>query len=123
VLSYTNHALDPMVIDIQTAGVPATAIVRLGGKLNTSTQALNIFAKLNSYKMSSQTWAMIREQKAQAESYRDALSDRLSRFVNPRMNDQTLLDYLEFSDDSDYFDAFVLPDGEDDIALVGKDNK
>jgi hypothetical protein len=123
VLSYTNHALDQMVVDIQTAGIPADSIVRLGGKFNSSTQALSMSAQPNDYKMSGQTWHMINNQKEQAESYHDALMPKLTRFENLRVREEDLLDYLEFSDDSEYFDAFALPEDEDDMMLVGRKNK
>ena len=123
VLSYTNHALDQMAVDIQNAGIPSSSIVRLGGKFNANTEGLSIAKQPNDYKMSGQTWAMIQDQKAQAESYHDALSAKLTRFAKSRINEQILLDYLEFSDDSEFFDAFTLPDSDDDMTLVGKNNK
>ena len=122
-LSYTNHALDQMVIDVQNAGIPGSSIVRLGGKFSANTQALSMSAQPNDYKMSGQTYAMIQDQKTQAESYHDALSDKLVKFANSRVNDQVLLDYLEFSDDSEYFDAFVVPDSDDEMIRVGRKNK
>jgi len=123
VLSYTNHALDQMVADIQKAGIPASSIIRLGGRSNASTQALSMYAQLNDYKMSGQTYAMIQDQKAQAESYHDALSAKIKTFADSRINEQGLLEYLEFSEDSEFFDAFALPDNGDGMKRVGKKNK
>jgi hypothetical protein len=123
VLSYTNHALDQMIVDIQSAGVPASSIVRLGGKSNASTQALSIFAQINDYRMNAQTRAMIQVQKTQAESYHELLSKKVIRFATQRTTDKTLLASLECSTDSEYFDAFVLPESEDNLTVVGRNNK
>tara|TARA_R110002003_G_scaffold279_24_gene18208 strand:+ start:3500 stop:5008 length:1509 start_codon:yes stop_codon:yes gene_type:complete len=123
VLSFTNHALDQMIVDVQNAGIPADSIVRLGGKFNASTKGLSMSSQPNNYKMSRQTWSMIEDQKAQAESYYDALHKKLSAFAKSRMNEQAILDYLEFSEDSEYFDAFTLPENDDHMTLVGRNNK
>ncbi|KAL5119739.1 hypothetical protein ACEQ8H_002345 [Pleosporales sp. CAS-2024a] len=123
VLSYTNHALDQMVIDVQAAGIPSDSIVRLGGKFSKNTQPLSMSAQVNTYKMSHETYSMIQDQKAQAASYHDALVVKMEQFVNTRLREDELLDYLEFSDDSEYFDAFTVPDVGDDMILVGKNNK
>jgi hypothetical protein len=123
VLSYTNHALDQMVVDIQAAGIPAHSIVRLGGKSNSNTQPLSMSAQPNDYKMSGQTWRMINDQREQAESYHDSLSQKLAKFADLRVKEEDLLEYLEFSEDSEYFDALALPEDEDDMMLVGKNNR
>jgi hypothetical protein len=123
VLSFTNHALDQMIIDIQAAGIPSDSVVRLGGKFSTSTQALSMSAQPNDYKMSRETYTMIQDQKAQAEAYCAALSDKLSRYTRLGLNEHTLLEHLEFSDDSEYFDAFVVPEQKGEMKLVGKKNK
>jgi hypothetical protein len=112
-----------MIVDIQNAGVPSSSIVRLGSKHTANTQALSMSAQPNNYKMSAQTYAMIQDQRSQAESYHDALSHKLSKFLKFHVNGQTVLDFLEFSADSEYFDAFVLPENEDEMTIVGKNNK
>jgi SpoVK/Ycf46/Vps4 family AAA+-type ATPase len=123
ILTYTNHALDQFLEDIQKAGIPASSIVRLGSKSNANTRALSIREQPNNYKMSGQTWTMIRDQKAEAESYHDALVTRMASFASMQLREQTLLDFLEFSDDSEYFDAFAVPENEDGMAVMGKKNK
>lgn len=123
ILTYTNHALDQFLEDIQKAGVPASAIVRLGSKSNANTRALTIREQPNNYKMTAQTWAMIQDQKMEAESYHDALVTRMSSFASMQLSERMLLEFLEFSDDSEYFDAFVVPNNEDGMTLMGKKNK
>ncbi|KAH7394503.1 P-loop containing nucleoside triphosphate hydrolase protein [Pyrenochaeta sp. MPI-SDFR-AT-0127] len=123
VLTYTNHALDQYLIDIQDAGIPASSIVRLGQKSDSRTRALCISEQPNNYKMSGQTFAMIQEQKQQEEAYHDALMKKMVTLMRAGTDAQAVLDYLEFSDDSDYFDAFVVPQSNDGMKLVGKKNK
>jgi hypothetical protein len=123
VLTYTNHALDQFLVDIQNAGIPAGSIVRLGSKSNANTRALSLREQPNDYKMNHRTWSMIEVQKAQAESYHDALIEKTARFASMKLTNHLLLDYLEFSDDSEYFDAFVVPSSNDNMEIVGKKNK
>lgn len=123
ILTYTNHALDQFLEDIQKAGIPASSIVRLGSKANANNRSLSIREQPNDYKMTHETWAMIQDQKMEAESYHDALIARMSSYVSTRLSEQMLLDFLEFSDDSEYFDAFVVPTNEDGMAVMGKNNK
>jgi len=123
VLTYTNHALDQFLEDILDAGIPADSIVRLGSKSTSRTRALGLWEQPNNYRRSAQTWALIDAQKSKAESYHDALVTKMTRFVSAKLDEQELLDYLEFSDDSEYFDAFVVPTNEDGMIMVGKKNK
>ncbi|KAJ4366237.1 hypothetical protein N0V83_007873 [Neocucurbitaria cava] len=123
VLTYTNHALDQFLVDILNAGIPAASIVRLGSKFDANTRALSLSAQQSNYRRSGQTNAMINIQNGQAESYHDALTTKMADFSRASVNDQSLLDHLEFSDDSEYFDAFVVPKGKDGMILVGKKNK
>lgn len=110
-------------MDIQKAGIPASAIVRLGSKFDANTEALSLSKQPSDYKSSGQTRKMIYEQKLQAEDYLEALSSKMAQFTRTHTTEQALLDYLEFSDESDYFDAFVVPDDRDGMTLIGKKNK
>jgi hypothetical protein len=125
ILSYTNHALDQMIVDVQRAGIPSNSIVRLGGggKRNPNTESLSVYNQPTSFRVSGQISSMWQDEKRQAESYHDALTQRLTEFVGRAVSDASILDYLEFSDDSEYFDAFALPDSDDDMTRVGKNNK
>lgn len=124
VLTFTNHALDQFLEDIQKAGIPSDSMVRLGSKSNANTHALLMKNQPNDYRRSRETWALIDEQKAQETSYHDALLAKMTEFDSAQYNDQTLLAYLELSDDSEYFEAFELPDnGGDDMTVVGRNNR
>lgn len=123
ILTYTNHALDQFLEDIQKAGVPASSIVRLGSKSNAATEALSIKKQHNDYRMSSTTRMMIENQKSQAESYHDLLLAKVAKFASAQLNNRALLDYLELSDDSEYYDAFVVPKSDDGMAVIGRNNR
>ncbi|KNG51926.1 stage v sporulation protein k [Stemphylium lycopersici] len=123
VLTYTNHALDQFLEDIQKAGVPASSIVRLGSKFSPATRALSIKEQPNDYKMSGQTWTMIQSQKLQAESYHDSLIAKVAKFTSLHLNNWALLEFLEFSEDSEYFDAFAVPESDDGMTVMGRNNK
>lgn len=73
--------------------------------------------------MSGSTWGRIQDQKRESESYHAALLSKVAKFASVQLGCQALLDYLEFSDDSEYFDAFVVPQSDDDMEVVGKKNK
>jgi hypothetical protein len=47
----------------------------------------------------------------------------MARFASMKLNDQAILDFLEFSEDSEYFDAFVVPESNDGMSVMGKNNK
>jgi hypothetical protein len=123
VLSYTNHALNQFLVDLRSAGIPDNAMVRLGQKFASSTQTLSISAQHNDYKMNKTTYTMLQEQKSQLEAYHGALVNTLSHFCDFKIGNQALLDYLEFSDDSKYFDAFSTPVDPDGMVRVAKKNK
>lgn len=73
--------------------------------------------------MSVQTGRIIDSLKAEMESYADALNAKMIHFSRSSITAQGLLDYLEFSDDSEFFDAFVVPDNADGMERVGKKGK
>lgn len=124
VLTYTNHALDQFLEDLRKIGIPDDAMVRLGSKSTPSTKSLTMYEKRVNYRMSPQTRSLVETQKLEAESYANSLCSQVSQFSALRVNGQVLLDFLEFSDDSEFFEAFVMPDDDEDgMTLVGRDGK
>ena len=123
VQTYTNHALDQYLEDLLNIGIPAESIVRLGTKSTERTKPLSMFEQANTSKMSVNTYNMIRKQEEESESYLDSLTTSIEYFSNMTVSDQALLDYLEFSDDSNFFDAFVVPASQDGMQRVGRRGK
>ena len=120
VLTYTNHALDQYLVDLQTIGIPSSSMVRLGGKFNSSTKALSISEQPSTYKMSRSTYNMIEDLKLLSEGYHDALSRKMSRFSKLQFTTRALLEFLELSEDSEFFDAFQIPSMDDGSTYVGR---
>jgi len=123
VLTYTNHALDQYLVDLQTIGIPSSSMVRLGGKFNSSTKALSISEQPSTYKMSRSTYNMIEDLKLLSEGYHDALSRKMSRFSKLQFTTRALLEFLELSEDSEFFDAFQIPSMDDGSTYVGRRGK
>lgn len=120
VLTYTNHALDQFLEDLRKIGIPDDCMLRLGSKASATTKSLTMYEKKSNYRMSVQTHNLLDSLKAEAESYADALNKKTTRFCVSHITNQVLLDYLEFSNDSEMFDAFVVPEDADGMTQVGR---
>jgi hypothetical protein len=123
VQTFTNLSLDQFLEDLLEIGIPSSSIVRLGSKFSVATKALSLNEQQNTYKMSGSTYNMIQAQKLQAKNYHDALQRKLGRFESFRPNNGSLMDYLELSESSEFFDAFTLPEEEDGMTKVGEHGK
>jgi hypothetical protein len=123
VQTFTNHALDQFLEDLQNIGIPPSSIVRLGQKSNANTEALSIFNQTHTYKMSGATYSVIQTMKMQSDGYYESLMNRTTHFVSLRLGNKELFDYLEFSEDSEYFDAFQIPTMNDSMTVVGRRGK
>ncbi|XPS80538.1 hypothetical protein M3J07_012514 [Ascochyta lentis] len=123
VLTYTNHALDQFLEDLQKIGISNDKMLRLGSKFSTATKALTMAEQNNTYRVSAQTRSMITTQKNEAEHYHDALAKKIAQFSALRLSGQAILDYLEFSEDSEFFDAFKVPVDDDGMIQVGRAGK
>ncbi|KAF1974109.1 P-loop containing nucleoside triphosphate hydrolase protein [Bimuria novae-zelandiae CBS 107.79] len=119
VLTYTNHALDQFLVDLQDIGIPQNNIVRLGQKFNASTKALSISEQNNTYRMGHTTYCVLQALKSECEGYHDLLMTHIAGHLNLRITNRALLEHLEFSDDSEFFDAFKIPMTDDGMAVIG----
>ncbi|KAF1998618.1 P-loop containing nucleoside triphosphate hydrolase protein [Amniculicola lignicola CBS 123094] len=123
VQTYTNHALDQFLDDLQAVGIPSRSIVRLGQKFSASTKALSLAEQQSSYKMSRETYGMIQNEKAKADGYYDSLQERAARFRFANVTEKDMMNFLEFSEDSNFFDAFTIPKQVDGMTRVGASGK
>ena len=62
VQTFTNHALDQFLEDLQSIGIPSESIVRLGQKSNDNTKALSIYEQPNTYRMDGPTIRILSHQ-------------------------------------------------------------
>lgn len=118
VLTYTNHALDQFLEDLLEIGIPPDSIVRLGRQSSVKTKMLSIHEQRNNYKESPQTYSLRQAHISEAEGYHDSLGGKVPQFCG-YISNRALLDYLEFSGDSEFFDAFQVPESDDGMTLVG----
>ena len=123
VLCYTNHALDQFLEDLLDIGIAKESIVRLGSKSTLRTKPLNISEQKSTYKRDKAMWNMIDDQKNIAEGYHDLMLKRITAYANFRVSKDAILDYLEFSEESEFFDAFSVPEQEDGMSVVGSKGK
>lgn len=124
VLTYTNHALDQFLDDIQKIGIPPSSMVRLGSKSSDNTRSLLIREQQITYRMNGASWSMLHDHSAQSETFHDLIMKKLPSMVKPYVSHRELFEYLEFSEDSEFFDAFQVPTTDNDgETIVGKKGK
>ena len=61
--------------------------------------------------------------KLELDELADQLESVVHNFTSGRVTKSEMLEYLEFSDDLGFFDAFVVPGRDSDMHQVGKKNK
>lgn len=121
VICYTNHALDQFLEDLLDIGIPADYMVRLGAKSTPRTESLQLSKQPFNNR---HPFALINALKAEADEQEDLSRSLLSSLQNFRPDRRSLMEHLEFSeDDSEYFDAFQLPDLDPDEELIGEGGK
>ncbi|KAJ6024726.1 AAA family ATPase [Penicillium herquei] len=119
VICYTNHALDQFLEDLLDIGIPASSMVRLGSKSTLRTKDLGLFEQ--SRRTSGiDSWSFINQKREELEAAAEELETCFSVFNQDNITNHDMLEYLEFSDDSDYFDAFVVPESSVGMQRVGR---
>lgn len=103
-------------------GIPDESIVRLGSKSSERTKKLGLAEQSASRKGPRLPWGFIYEMKDELKDLEQKLRKTLARFQGDITYDH-LMQYLEFSDDASYYDAFSLPEQEDRMQRVGKGGK
>jgi hypothetical protein len=126
VLSYTNHAADQFLEDLLKAGIPGSAIVRIGAKSKCAPEiAPLLLSEQNSQlRRSRNAWDIINALKQEAAHMGSQLRDAFQTFANfsPRWDD--ISDYLEFADGGHAFlEALRVPNHSSDWDRAGKKGK
>ncbi|KAI9763908.1 MAG: hypothetical protein M1840_009020 [Geoglossum simile] len=122
VVCYTNHALDQFLEDLLDIGIPQQSMVRLGGKSTARTKTLGLRGQPSGFRMNRDNWAMIEKLKSEASRLAGRLSNEFKNYLTAAVRDQDLMEHLEF-DDSDFYDAFAIPESSDGATLVGRGGK
>lgn len=102
-------------------GIPSESMVRLGSKSTSRTKMLSLFEQ--SSRNSQVSGAYVSERKQKLDEISFSLQEKSKSFLNKHITKNDILEHIEFSDDSDFFDAFTLPDNESDFTPVGPDSK
>ncbi|EPE03906.1 aaa family ATPase [Ophiostoma piceae UAMH 11346] len=133
VITYTNHALDQFLDDLKKAGIHQNDMVRLGVKSTVSTQDMLLSKQVNSYKFTPSVSQTVSQLKEKRSKLRVSIQNAFDRFQHSASSESGLLPFddimqhLEFSeDDSDFFEAFQVPElpgGEAGWAQVGHNNR
>jgi hypothetical protein len=121
VVCYTNHALDQFLEDLMDIGIPDSSMVRLGAKSTLRTKHLNLREQAPHHLRSQASWSLINQLNAEVDDHAKSLERHLRSLRSIGTSPSQLLEYLEFADDAtEFFDAFRIPEPEDDFATVGE---
>ncbi|KAM7205986.1 stage V sporulation protein K [Rhypophila sp. PSN 637] len=129
VISYTNHALNQFTEDLLDVGIPADAVIRVGGskaKCTPRTQSLLLSEQRGGHRRSFEARSIIETMKLEAEAASDDLNKAFQSYLNASITWNEVSEYLEFSDER-FYQAFRLPSGDDaddpGWKQAGKDGK
>ncbi|KAK3370713.1 P-loop containing nucleoside triphosphate hydrolase protein [Lasiosphaeria ovina] len=125
VISYTNHALDQFLEDLQDVGIPPSAMVRMGakGKCTPRTLPLLLSAQKGSYRRSQDAWARINSLKLDINNSGSKLRNAFKQFKSQSlMKWQEISEHLEFEDPL-FYGAFLVPEESPDWSRAGKRRK
>ncbi|KIJ16089.1 hypothetical protein PAXINDRAFT_132700, partial [Paxillus involutus ATCC 200175] len=121
VVCYTNHALDQFLEDLIKIQIPESSIVRLGGRPNPSVAHLSLRGQAREkYTRSKAEWSLVDSSKSRAEFLHGRLETSFGTFLSSKISFEEILMHIEF-EDSDYFDAFQVPESTDGMSCVGQD--
>lgn len=125
-ISFTNHALDQFLEDLMQFSIKASDMVRLGGKSTPKTASLLLSEQSNSHRLSPETRASIDQCREDGKDIAEQLRHTFSNFIRHRTSFDDLLDYLEFSEESNdvkCYSAFQVPLEADGWKTQGRGQK
>lgn len=120
VLSFTNHALDQFLADLEDIGVDESSIVRLGSKCSAETESFKLENRMKDsrFRLSPATWTAINALKANLSRTQGALHDLHHNLARHQVPPEGILNLLEFSEnDSGHWHAFQVPASERDAGF------
>jgi hypothetical protein len=126
VVSYTNHALDQFLIDLNKTGIEWTSMVRLGSPSKCHAETINITlgAPGNKARLSGGSCNMLNHHKQQVSRLVPKLHGAFHRYKSFSPTWDVVSEHLEFSDtDRDFHNAFRVPAEEGGWSRAGKNQK
>lgn len=124
VVCYTNHALDQFLEDLLDIGIPASEMVRLGGKSSPRTKCMALREQSTDFRQTKASRKLIDEFQAKTDVLANRLHQAFARFRSTNVRSADLLEYLEFlPNGSEFLDAFTVPENDDGSVTIGPGGK
>lgn len=124
VVCFTNHALDQFLEDLLDIGIPASEMVRLGGKSSPRTKCMTLYDQSSTFKQTSLSWKIIENLRSKTNAMANSLHEAFSRYKSAKIQYAQFLEYLEFLPEyADFLEAFTVPKTEDGSVRVGRRGK
>jgi hypothetical protein len=114
--------LDQFLEDLIHIGIPKSSMVRLGSKFTPETQSLLLRNQTSTYRRGQADWSIIDNIKDELRNMNSKLSAASAHFMNTAADYQLILAHIEF-EDPDFFYAFEVPQDQDGMQTIGKNNK
>ncbi|RXW21350.1 hypothetical protein EST38_g4498 [Candolleomyces aberdarensis] len=119
VVCFTNHALDDILTSLLDIGIPASSMVRLGGKSTSRTESLSLHRQGDTgYRRNKSEWQAIDGAKTMLDNLDQQLTSMFDDYTKKGITLIDVLEHVEF-EDSEYFLAFAVPEGKDGMQVVG----
>lgn len=120
VVCYTNHALDQFLEDLLDIGIPASEMVRLGGKSTPRTKCMALREQSTDFRHTKASRKLIDDFQAKTDILANRVSQSFTHFQSTDTRFVDILEYLEFLEDgSDFLDAFTIPENDDGTVTIG----
>lgn len=125
VITYTNHALDDSLTGFKAAGIPENAMVRLGSKSTADTESMLLSKQNNRIPFHKNgLGGLVDCLKSERNGLSDELDDVFDHYNKYVPSFETILEYLEFTDDCAAFhQAFTIPTDTQGWKRVGGKGK
>lgn len=112
--------MDQFLEDLLDIGVSSSSIVRLGSKNTPRTAPLSLSEQRSSYRHTQSTWDVINKYEGEARIVKEnSLSQAFHEYQQFKSSPQTVLEFLEFEDES-FYEAFLPPELEGGMTMIGK---
>ncbi|BCS04189.1 uncharacterized protein AKAW2_71067A [Aspergillus luchuensis] len=122
IICYTNHALDQFLEDLLDIGIPTTSMVRLGSKSTPRTKELGLFEQSRGT-LGVDSWSFVSQKREELEEAVKELQSYSAEYSRDSISKDDMLEYLEFSEDSTFFDAFTVPEEPTGMQRIGRRGK
>ncbi|RAK83097.1 AAA family ATPase [Aspergillus costaricaensis CBS 115574] len=122
IICYTNHALDQFLEDLLDIGIPTTSMVRLGSKSTPRTKDLGLFEQSRDT-LDVNSWSFVSQKREELEEAVKELQSYSAEYSRDSISKDDMLEYLEFSEDSTFFDAFTVPEEPTGMQRIGRRGK